>query len=116
MLPKVGGDELLERAGSHGAVGAIDGQRHDLPVERRADQVSRYLALSERAVGKIIERRFARRRLVDRECLRTGVAADVREVGVVGAVRHQATRLDPAPAQQALLGLVTRERRRLSHR
>src|SRR5438876_11607229 len=57
MLPKVGGDELLERAGSHGAVGAIDGQRHDLPVERRADQVSRYLALSERAVGKIIEGR-----------------------------------------------------------
>src|SRR5260370_9991921 len=106
MLAEVGDDELLQGARSHWAVVAIDGERHDLPVECGANQVSGDLTLPERAVREIVERRLAGRRLVDRERLGARVPADVGQVGVVRAIGHQPARLDPTLAQQALLGLA----------
>src|ERR1700674_1219511 len=115
MLAQVGDDELLEGTGAKWAVVTIGGEGHDLPVERGADQGGGPLALPERSLREIVERRLARRGLVDRERFCARLAANVCQVGVVGAVGHQPARLDLALAQQALLGLAIRQSRGAHH-
>src|ERR1700686_2986634 len=99
MLAQVGDDELLEGAGAQGAVVTIDRKGYDLPVERGAHQVGGYLALPQRSIREIVKWRLARCRLVDRERFRARLPANVCQVGVIGAVRHQPARLDLALAQ-----------------
>src|ERR1700730_12132016 len=111
MLPQGGDDELLEGAGAQGAVVTIDRKGYDLPLERGANQVGGYLAPPERSVREIVKRSLPRCRLVDRERFGARLPANVCQVGVIGAVRHQPARLDLALAQQALLGLSIRQAR-----
>src|ERR1700674_5159369 len=111
MLAQVGDDELLEGAGAQRTVVTINRKGYDLPVERGADEVGGYLALAERSVREIVKRRLARCRLVDRECFRARLPANVCHVGVIGAVRHQPARSDLALAPQALLRLAIRHAR-----
>src|SRR2546427_11705030 len=116
MLAQVGDDELLERSWPKWSVAPVDGEGHDLPAERVADQVGSNLALPQGAVGKVVERCFARARLVDGEGLRAIRAADLRQVGVVGAIRRQAAPLDPPFAQQLALRLAALAWGRSCHR
>src|ERR1700674_3618070 len=99
MLAQVGDDELLEGAGAQGAVVTIDPKGYDLPVERGAHQVGGYLAITQRSIREIVKRRLARCRLGYSEHFRVVVPANVCQVGVIGAVRHQTARLDLALAQ-----------------
>ena len=77
-------DEQLQRAGAEGAIGAVDGGRHQLPAQRLADDEGGGLAAGQAGLGEIPQRALAAGGFVDRQewsCL----GGYLNQEGVVGA-------------------------------